>query len=490
MKHAGTPVEPTLDEIKTSTPGPTVCAFFDLDGTIIAGFSAAHLSKQRLKNKEISLQEFLRTINTGINAAMGKADFEDLLQIGADAWAGRNHNELMAMGEILFNKKIINLIYPEMRKIIKAHQQQGHTVVLSSSATAYQVEPIARFLSIEHVLCNRFALQEGKLSGELCKPVIWGEGKAHAAQSFASERNVQLGDCFFYADGDEDEALMHLVGQPRPINPGKRLARVARSRGWPVHRFVSRKNNSALRSTAGVLSVFPFAAAGAGLALLKRDKRAILNYASPRWIERMFKINGVKLNVTGSDNLWAQRPAVFIFNHRNNYDAFMAARLIEKDFTGVGKKELENHWLTGTIGKLADVAFIDRADSKASVEALKPIEELARKGISICLAPEGNRVDTELVGDFKKGAFRMAMAAGIPVVPIVFRNAEMIAARDAAVMSPGTVDVTVLPPIAVTDWTLDNLSERIEGVRQLYIDTLNNWPQNGSAERKDRTESK
>jgi putative phosphoserine phosphatase/1-acylglycerol-3-phosphate O-acyltransferase len=52
----------------------------------------------------------------------------------------------------------------------------------------------------------------------------------------------------------------------------------------------------------------------------------------------------------------------------------------------------------------------------------------------------------------------------------------MIAARDAAVMSPGTVDAAVLAPISVDDWTLDNLSERIEGLRQLYIDTLTNWP--------------
>lgn len=466
----------TLRTIHTSQTGPSVCAFFDLDGTIIAGFSAAHLSKQRLKNKEISLQEFLRTINTAINTAVGKADFEDLLQIGADAWKGRCHLDLMTMGELLFNKKIINLIYPEMRKIIKAHQQQGHTVILSSSATCYQADPIARFLGIEHVLCNRFILDDDLLTGELAKPLIWGKGKAQAAQRFAEQHQSQLRDCFFYADGDEDEALMHLVGHPRPTNPGKQLSRVAKSRGWPIQRFVSRKNNGALRSTAGVMSVLPFAAIGVGLGLLKRDKRAILNYASPRWIDRMFKINGVKLNVVGRKHLWAQRPAVFIFNHRNNYDAFMAAKLIEKDFTGVGKKELEDHWLTGTIGKLADVAFIDRADSKASVEALKPIEELARKGISICLAPEGNRVDTELVGDFKKGGFRMAMAAGIPVVPIVFRNAEMIAARDAAVMSPGTVDVAVLPPISVEDWTLDTLEQKINEVRQQYIDTLTNWP--------------
>jgi putative phosphoserine phosphatase / 1-acylglycerol-3-phosphate O-acyltransferase len=61
-------------------------------------------------------------------------------------------------------------------------------------------------------------------------------------------------------------------------------------------------------------------------------------------------------------------------------------------------------------------------------------------------------------------------------VPIVIRNAELIAARDSSTFNPGTVDVVVYPPIPVDDWTHDNLSERIAEVRELYLDTLKDWP--------------
>jgi putative phosphoserine phosphatase/1-acylglycerol-3-phosphate O-acyltransferase len=182
------------------------------------------------------------------------------------------------------------------------------------------------------------------------------------------------------------------------------------------------------------------------------------------------------MNVTGRENLWAARPAIFIFNHRNNFDAFMTARLVEKDFTGIAKKELENTLIFGTFGKLADVAFVDRSNSAAAVNPLQPLLEVADKGLSIIVAPEGTRLDTTTIGPFKKGAFRIAMATGLPIVPIVFRNAESIAARDASTMNPGTVDVAVLPPIPVDDWTLRDLRHRIEAIRQLYIDTLANWP--------------
>jgi putative phosphoserine phosphatase/1-acylglycerol-3-phosphate O-acyltransferase len=70
----------------------------------------------------------------------------------------------------------------------------------------------------------------------------------------------------------------------------------------------------------------------------------------------------------------------------------------------------------------------------------------------------------------------MAMAVGIPIVPIVIRNAEIIAARNSTTMNPGTVDVAVFPPISVRDWTVETLSDRIAEVRQLYVDTLADWP--------------
>ena len=54
-----------------------------------------------------------------------------------------------------------DLIYPEMRELVRAHQRRGHTVVLSSSAlTSFQAEPVARYLGIDHVLCNRFVVDE------------------------------------------------------------------------------------------------------------------------------------------------------------------------------------------------------------------------------------------------------------------------------------------------------------------------------------------
>jgi putative phosphoserine phosphatase/1-acylglycerol-3-phosphate O-acyltransferase len=367
-----------------------------------------------------------------------------------------------------------------MRELVRAHQARGHTVVLSSSALTVQVEPVARFLGIDNILSNRFETDEdGILTGGVLKPILWGPGKANVVQKFAADNDIDLKQSYFYADGDEDVALMYLVGNPRPTNPEGKLAAVAAKRGWPILRFSSRSGSSpvsALRTLAGVASIAPVAAGAIGVGLLAGNKRRGVNFFTSNWGSLLLAATGVNLNVIGEDNLTAQRPAVFIFNHRNQVDPVIAGALVRDNFTSVGKKELEKNPLMATIGKVMDAAFIDRENPQAAVEELKKVEELARKGLSILIAPEGTRLDTTAVGPFKKGPFRIAMAAGIPIVPIVIRNAEVIAARDSSTFNPGTVDVVVYPPIPVDGWTVENLPQRIAEVRQLYLDTLKNWP--------------
>lgn len=122
-----------------------------------------------------------------------------------------------------------------MQQVVRAHQQRGHSVVLSSSALTIHAEPVAHYLGIGQVLCNRFELDEqGLLTGDIVKPVVWGRQKAAAVQRFCADNGVDLGQSFFYADGDEDAALMSLVGRPRPVNPRPGLAALAAGHGWPV----------------------------------------------------------------------------------------------------------------------------------------------------------------------------------------------------------------------------------------------------------------
>jgi putative phosphoserine phosphatase / 1-acylglycerol-3-phosphate O-acyltransferase len=465
-------------EIDSGPEGPAVGAFFDLDGTLVAGYTAAAQMRDRLRRRDLRVAEFLTIVELAVQFRLGRRAFETLIEGSALTVKGRRAQEVDEMGERIFRQSVADLIYPEMRELVRAHQRRGHTVVLSSSALTNQVAPVARYLGIEHIVCNRLVADEqGVLTGDLEQPVVWGPTKASGVQEFAADHQVDLGSSYFYADGDEDLSLMYLVGHPRPTNPEPALTKVAVRRGWPIMRFSSRGSGGPLgvgRRLASVSSLGPLAAVAAGVGLVRRNKRAGINVLTRFWPGTVLALSGVKLNVAGAEHLTERRPAVFLFNSRSTVDVFLVAALVKDNWTSVATKEIQTGRVFGQLGKLLDVAFVDREHPGAA--ALEPLEAAARNGLSILIAPEGTRRDTPSVGPFKRTAFVIAMATGLPIVPIVIRNSESVAGFSTRRLNPGTVDIAVLPAVSVKDWSLRNLRERIEQVRTAYLETLAEWP--------------
>ena len=185
----------SVAEIEASPSGPEVGAFFDLDGTLVAGFTGVVMTQDRLRRRQMSVGEFIGMVQAGLNHQLGRSEFEDLIGKGARMLRGNSLDDIDELAERLFVQKIVGRIYPEMRELVRAHMARGHTVVLSSSALTVQVEPVARFLGIENVLSNKFETDEdGRLTGEVLTPIIWGPGKARAVQAFAAEERCRPGE--------------------------------------------------------------------------------------------------------------------------------------------------------------------------------------------------------------------------------------------------------------------------------------------------------
>ncbi len=193
--------------------------------------------------------------------------------------------------------------------------------------------------------------------------------------------------------------------------------------------------------------------------------------------EAALAVLGVEVSVVGEEHLWAHRPCVFIINHQSKFDMFLMMYLVRRGFSGVAKKEAAKVPGFGTFMKMAEMAFVDRSSTTRAIDALKPAVDLLERGLSIVMAPEGTRSWTPRVGKFKKGAFHMAMQAGVPVVPVVIRNAGEIMGRNDQTMRSGRIQVAVLPAISVADWKAREIEANVEGVRQLFVDTLEHWPE-------------
>jgi putative phosphoserine phosphatase/1-acylglycerol-3-phosphate O-acyltransferase len=462
-------------EIREGPAGPKVGALFDLDRSLLAGFSAVAFLRERLLSGRVSPRELRDSTLGALAFALGRTGFSGMLSASVAAYRGLEESVLEEIGETVFEKRLASQIFPESRALVRAHLERGHTLAIVSSALRYQAEPLARELGIPHVLCTRLEVKHGMLTGRVVRPTCWGEGKLHYAQELAAREGVDLAESYFYTDSADDLPLLEGVGRPRPLNPDRRLAGLARDRGWPVRRFQSRGRpglEPLARTALAYGSLVPATLAGVGVSLLNRSRRDGVNLTASTWADLASALAGIQLRVEGEEHLWSHRPAVFIFNHQSGVDPLLLAKLLRRDFTGVGKQELRRHPVFGPAFAFAGVVFIDRADSGKAIAALRPAVAALRAGRSIAIAPEGTRSRTPTLGRFKKGAFHIAMQAGVPIVPIVFRNALDVLPRGALVLRPATVEVVVLAPVETTGWTRETLDEQIEGVRAAYLEVL------------------
>jgi putative phosphoserine phosphatase/1-acylglycerol-3-phosphate O-acyltransferase len=465
-----------IKEVEQSDEGSHIGAFFDFDGTIIYGYSATTYLREQLKRGDVKPSQLPELVRTMTKFSMGSMGFSAMMTETSGYLKGIEEKHYIEFGEHLYKKHIAKLVYPESRALIEAHLKKGHTVALISAATPYQVVPAAAELGIEHVKCTHLEVVDGKFTGEVVSPTCYGMGKVHAAQQICEQYGAELDKSFFYSDSDEDIQLLEHVGNPRPLNPNSRLRRTALGRGWPVQDFSSRGSSGVrdyVRTLATQGSMVSSFLAGVPMYALTGSMQKARNFSISLFADTASAIVGIELSVTGEEHIWNQRPCVFVFNHQSQADTIILPSLLRRDIAGVGKKEIANVPILGKLMQIGGTVLIDRENTASAVEAMAPlVEVIQKKGCSVCLAPEGTRSTSTNLGRFKKGAFHLAMQAGVPIVPIVIHNAIDVAPRGQFVMRPATVKVTVLPGVDTTNWTPATINEHVDDVRDLFLEEL------------------
>lgn len=469
-------IKQLLNDVEESPAGPNIAAIFDFDGTIISGYSATVFIREQLKRGDLSKRNFVELMAAMTNFGLGNMGFSAMMAINAQFMRGIDEETYNEVSEELYTKQIARLIYPESRSLIDAHIAKGHTVAIISSATPYQVNAAARDLNIDHVLCTHLEIEDGKFTGSVVSPTCFGEGKVTAAELLAAQEGSDLDQSFFYSDSTDDLQLLERVGLPRALNPSSKLERIARNNRWPVAKFGSRGRATAsefVRSVAATASLVGSFAAGLPIYALTGSRRNAQNFSFSLFADTASALIGLELNVKGEENIWTQRPAVFVFNHQSKADVVICAKLLRRDLAGVGKKEIKDMPVIGKVMEMGGVVMIDRADAKGAIESMSPlVDAMKKEGKSVVLAPEGTRTVSPRLAPFKKGAFHLAIQAGVPMVPIVIRNAGDVAPKGDFVYRSATVDVEVLPPIDTSDWSADTINEHVQDVRNLFLRTL------------------
>ncbi|MFJ9363080.1 HAD-IB family hydrolase [Nocardia sp. NPDC101769] len=468
-----------LEAVRTGPQGPRVAAIFDFGGTVVHGFNPPPLPR-RLLRRSSTQGALTATLLGSIRGARSEGEYERFLQSVMYSWAGTAEDELARLGRQAFARSVYGHIYPEAWRLVREHEAAGHTLVLISSVTCYQVRPVAEELGVPHVLCTAMAVQDGVLTGHVEGKPLWRNGKADAVRRFAITHDIDLTQSWAYADSAADLPLLQTAGHPVAVNPDPRVVLEAAEKDWPVLHFRPRQAPGATdyaRTLAGFTGLLGGALFGVAAKAHTKQRRQMADSMMTYAADTTLRGTGVKVRVVGAENARAPRPAVFIFNHQSQFDIVVLAEVLGTGFTGIAKREITKNPIFGPLMRFVEVTFIDRADTAAAKAALEPVVDTLRGGLSVVIAPEGTRSLTPRIGPFKKGAFHTARQAGVPVIPVVIRNAGEITWRNSAVVRKGVVDVAVLPPIDVSGWDPARMDAEVEQVRQLFVDTLLHWPE-------------
>jgi putative phosphoserine phosphatase / 1-acylglycerol-3-phosphate O-acyltransferase len=465
-----------LQDVLDAPEGAHIAALFDFDGTIIAGYSATAMLWEKIKRREMTAEEVVETINVMAQYSTGNMGFSGLMTGAAKFMKGVTEESYFEFGEELYEKHIARKVFPEARALIEAHRAKGHTIAIVSSATIYQIEPTARDLDIEHVLCSQYEVENGEFTGNIIRPLCFGEGKVLAAENLAADYGLDLDQSYFYSDSYDDIELLERVGKPRPLNPNTKLREAAREHGWPLEKYESRgqgKPVDYIRTIYATGSLIGSAIASLPIWALTGSQREAMNFSTGLFGDIATALTGCELEVTGEENLWTSRPCIFVFNHQSKADVMILAKLIRRDMGGVAKKEVRDTPIIGKLMELAGTVFIDRANAGSAIKAMAPlIDAVKNDGKSIVIAPEGTRTLSPKLGPFKKGAFHMAIQAGVPIVPIVIHNAGDVAPKNEFLMRPAKVRVDVLPAVDTSKWSARTMNQHVAEVRGMFLEAL------------------
>ena len=203
-----------------------------------------------------------------------------------------------------------------------------------------------------------------------------------------------------------------------------------------------------------------------------KDRPGSIYDKVPRWwsIAVLWAV-GVKVRVHGLENAAGDEPRIFASNHVSWFDVPSLAKSLPR-YKFVAKAELFKVPIFGRAMRSAGMIEIQRENRKAAFGAYEVAAERIREGNSVVVFPEGTRGHAYPLRPFKKGPFVLAIAAGVPIVPIILHGSIEIMRKGSLLAHPGTIDIHLLEPVSTSSVDYDHREVLMQTVRTRMADAM------------------
>jgi len=245
---------------------------------------------------------------------------------------------------------------------------------------------------------------------------------------------------------------------------------VARSRSIPVRRGAWLAFNAVqlvftLCWTAGWICLALFVRMALG-------QRVPLRMAARCWAPGLLGGAGARLVVEGAERVDWSRPHVLVANHQSIIDVCALFRAVPAPLRFVLKQEMAAVPFVGWYARRMGMVFIERGNARSSPRRLRDAVHRVRAGASLCAFPEGTRSRDGRVGPFKGGVLQVAIAAGVPVVPVAISGSGAVLPAAGFSVRPGTIRVRIGTPIATDGLQVEERNQLARRARDAVIDLL------------------
>lgn len=196
---------------------------------------------------------------------------------------------------------------------------------------------------------------------------------------------------------------------------------------------------------------------------LVTGRRTIVFRLGRIWARAHLKVMGIAPVYSGLEHAEGLNPRIFLANHISALDIWVLTAVLPVTTRFVSKRSVFWIPVLGQAMALAGFIPIDRKDRASAIRSLSSVAEPIRRGASVILFPEGTRSRDGRLGRFKRGAFHLALDAGVPVVPVAISGTFQVIRPRSIIVRPGAVHVTFAPPIDVAAYAgnLDGLVEKV-----------------------------
>ncbi|WP_312640466.1 lysophospholipid acyltransferase family protein [Hydrogenoanaerobacterium sp.] len=198
------------------------------------------------------------------------------------------------------------------------------------------------------------------------------------------------------------------------------------------------------------------------------ERDAIVQREVRNWANALLRCAGVRVHVSGLENI-PDETAVFVSNHQGNFDIPILLTALPHANGLVAKQELKKLPLIRTWMKHLTCVFIDRQNPRQSVAALGAAADNVRNGYSVIVFPEGTRSKGDKIGEFKSGAFKIALKTKAPIIPVCIDGSYKVMEANGNWIRPAEVNVKILPPVFTEGLSKEDAKDLPEQVRSLIV---------------------